>query len=43
MLLMGWVVFGTQKAMADSKIKQPTLPVSVEGCSFNVTLPELQT
>jgi hypothetical protein len=43
MLVMGWVVFGTQKAMSDGRIKQPVLPVSVEGCAFNVTLPESQT
>jgi hypothetical protein len=43
MLIMGWIVFGTQKAMSDGRIKQPALPASVDGCAFNVTLPELQT
>jgi hypothetical protein len=43
LVLMGWIVFGTQKAMADGKIKHPTLPVSVQGCSSNITLPDLQT
>lgn len=43
MLVMGWLVFGTQKAMADGRIKQPALSLSVEGCSYNMTLPEPQT
>ncbi|PNF32535.1 Sodium-coupled monocarboxylate transporter 2 [Cryptotermes secundus] len=43
LLLMGWVVFGTQKATSDGRIKLPALPVSVKGCALNVTLPELQT
>ncbi|XP_021923924.1 sodium-coupled monocarboxylate transporter 2-like [Zootermopsis nevadensis] len=42
MLLMGWIVFGTQRELAEGRIKQPVLPVSVEGCSFNVTLPVSQ-
>ena len=37
MVIMGWIVFGTQIATAEGKIKQPTLPTSIEGCEFNVT------
>ncbi|PSN54821.1 hypothetical protein C0J52_02922 [Blattella germanica] len=43
MLIMGWIVFGTQKAMADGTIKQPLLSSNVEGCPFNVTIPETKT
>ncbi|KAJ9575568.1 hypothetical protein L9F63_007576 [Diploptera punctata] len=40
MLIMVCIVFGNQKASADRRIKQPTLPTSVVGCGFNVTQPD---
>ncbi|KAJ4433272.1 hypothetical protein ANN_15531 [Periplaneta americana] len=38
LLIMGWIVFGAQKEMAEGRIKQPLLPTSVEGCGYNVTV-----
>lgn len=40
LLVMGWIVFGTQKELAYGRIKHTVLPASVEGCGFNVTLSE---
>ncbi|KAJ9575570.1 hypothetical protein L9F63_007578, partial [Diploptera punctata] len=36
-VLMGWIVFGTQNAMANGDIKQPLLPFRTDGCDVNVT------
>ncbi|KAJ4433288.1 hypothetical protein ANN_15547 [Periplaneta americana] len=43
MLTIGWIVFGTQTARLDGRIKDPELPTSVEGCGLNATVetPEL--
>jgi len=37
-----WLVFGTQKAMADGRIKRSALSLPAEGRSCNITLPESQ-
>jgi len=39
-LLTGWITFGSQIALASGKLSLPKLPVSVEGCVGNVTIPE---
>ncbi|XP_016967485.1 sodium-coupled monocarboxylate transporter 1 [Drosophila biarmipes] len=39
-LLTGWITFGSQIAVASGKLSLHKLPVSVEGCAGNVTLPE---
>ncbi|XP_069699571.1 sodium-coupled monocarboxylate transporter 2-like [Periplaneta americana] len=40
LLVMGWLVIGSQKEIAEGRIKDVTLPTSVDGCGFNVTMPE---
>ncbi|XP_069699583.1 sodium-coupled monocarboxylate transporter 1-like [Periplaneta americana] len=40
LLYMSWIVVGSQWAMSDGRIQMPVLPTSVEGCDFNVTIPE---
>ncbi|PSN54834.1 hypothetical protein C0J52_02933 [Blattella germanica] len=37
LILMGWIVFGTQKVMAEGKYNHPTLPITAEECGFNST------
>ncbi|XP_050744462.1 sodium-coupled monocarboxylate transporter 1 isoform X2 [Drosophila biarmipes] len=39
-LLAGWITFGSQIAAASGQLKSQMLPVSVEGCLGNVTIPE---
>ncbi|XP_016994318.2 sodium-coupled monocarboxylate transporter 1-like isoform X2 [Drosophila takahashii] len=39
-LLTGWITFGSQVAAASGQLNSQILPVSVEGCLGNVTLPE---
>ncbi|KAH8324244.1 hypothetical protein KR074_002227 [Drosophila pseudoananassae] len=39
-LLAGWISFGTQFTIAAGQLNSQKLPVSVEGCAANVTLPE---
>ncbi|KAH8282590.1 hypothetical protein KR054_008606 [Drosophila jambulina] len=39
-LLAGWISFGTQFTIAAGELNSQKLPVSVEGCVGNVTLPE---
>jgi hypothetical protein len=39
---MCWMVFGTQKAIADGSLKQQILPTNVDGCGFNETILEPQ-
>ncbi|XP_052852917.1 sodium-coupled monocarboxylate transporter 1-like [Drosophila gunungcola] len=39
-LLTGWITFGAQVAAASGQLNPQQLPVSVEGCLANVTLPE---
>ncbi|XP_017075076.2 sodium-coupled monocarboxylate transporter 1 [Drosophila eugracilis] len=39
-LLVGWITFGTQIASASGLLNPQKLPVSVEGCTGNLTLPE---
>ncbi|XP_069699563.1 sodium-coupled monocarboxylate transporter 1-like [Periplaneta americana] len=43
LLSMGWLVFGTQKAIADGTLRYPKLPTSAAGCGFNDTLTEVFT
>ncbi|KAH8249282.1 hypothetical protein KR032_008049, partial [Drosophila birchii] len=38
-LLSGWITFGTQITAAAGHLNSQKLPVSVEGCTGNVTLP----
>lgn len=40
LLVMGWLVFGSQKEMAEGRMRDVSLPTSVDGCGFNVTMPE---
>jgi hypothetical protein len=42
LLFMAWMVFGTQRAIANGTIKQDILPTTVDGCGFNETIPETQ-
>ncbi|KAJ9575561.1 hypothetical protein L9F63_007569, partial [Diploptera punctata] len=37
LLILGWIAFGAQTAIANGQFKQPYLPTSVEGCETNVT------
>ncbi|XP_016973085.2 sodium-coupled monocarboxylate transporter 1 [Drosophila rhopaloa] len=39
-LLTGWITYGTQVAAASGQLNSQRLPVSVEGCLGNVTLPD---
>ncbi|XP_069699566.1 sodium-coupled monocarboxylate transporter 1-like isoform X2 [Periplaneta americana] len=43
LLVMGWLVFGTQKAFADGTMSYPKLPTSTAACGFNDTLTEILT
>ncbi|XP_069698839.1 sodium-coupled monocarboxylate transporter 2-like [Periplaneta americana] len=38
MLVMSWVVFGTQRAIAVGDLKHPALPTRIDGCPSNVTI-----
>ncbi|XP_069698871.1 sodium-coupled monocarboxylate transporter 1-like [Periplaneta americana] len=40
LVFMTWLVFGTQKAVADGIIKHPVLPTTAKGCGFNDTVQE---
>lgn len=43
LLTMGWLVFGTQKALAERTMIYQKLPTSIEACGFNTTLTEVLT
>ncbi|PSN35895.1 hypothetical protein C0J52_18975 [Blattella germanica] len=38
LLTMSWIIYKAQEAITDGRFKQPTLPTSIEGCGFNITL-----
>ncbi|PSN54824.1 Sodium-coupled monocarboxylate transporter 2 [Blattella germanica] len=38
LVIMGWIVFGAQTAIADGRMKLPLLPTSIEGCNSNRTI-----
>ncbi|KAJ9575563.1 hypothetical protein L9F63_007571, partial [Diploptera punctata] len=39
LLYVGWIAFGAQTSIANGSFKQPYLPISIEGCKSNVTVP----
>ncbi|XP_069699562.1 sodium-coupled monocarboxylate transporter 2-like [Periplaneta americana] len=43
LVTMGWIVFGTQKALAERTLVYPQLPTSAAACGFNDTIPEILT
>ncbi|KAJ4433269.1 hypothetical protein ANN_15528 [Periplaneta americana] len=41
LFFMGWMMFGTQKSLADGTLKYPKLPTNTDGCGINITEPVL--
>ncbi|PSN54835.1 hypothetical protein C0J52_02932 [Blattella germanica] len=41
LLIMAWIVFGSQKAIMEGRLKHQTLPTTAEGCGYNDTSEEL--
>ncbi|KAJ9575569.1 hypothetical protein L9F63_007577, partial [Diploptera punctata] len=40
LIIMGWIVFGTQKEIAERSIQQPLLSSRTDGCIANTTIPQ---